>query len=79
MACFAVATILFTPQLRSFKIYQPIAFYFLFEGLCSLLTIIVNTIWVNSIFMLLFNSFGTLIFCTYILVFFYSHYIKNKE
>lgn len=79
IVCFAIATILFTPYFRDFKIYQPISFYFLFQGFSSLLNFIVNEVWPGSTIMLFINSMGILIFGIYITVYFYINYYKNDS
>ena len=48
LVCFAVATILFTPPLRSYPFYQVLSFYFLFEGAWTLLNAAVDLIWPGS-------------------------------
>lgn len=83
LVCFAIATVLFTPKLRSFKVYREFSFYFLFEGFWALISFIVNEVWPGSTVMLWVHFIGSLIFGIYILIriymYFYKKDLENKN
>lgn len=79
LLCFAVATILFTPPLRSYPFYQALSFYFLFEGAWTLLDAVVNLIWPYSGFMRWVHGIGTIAFVGYLLYKMYAYYWKKKQ
>ncbi|MDQ5983048.1 MAG: hypothetical protein RUMPE_00046 [Eubacteriales bacterium SKADARSKE-1] len=77
LVCFAIATALFTPELRDFKAYREFSFYFLFEGFWSLISFVVNEVWPGSTVMLWVQFIGSLIFGLYILVRLYTCFFKK--
>lgn len=62
LICFAVATILFTPALRSYPFYQVLSFYFLFEGGWTLINAAVTYIWPGSNAMMWVHYVGAILF-----------------
>ena len=78
LVCFAISTVLFTPNFRDFCLYQPLAFYFIFKGFWYVISFIVTTLWPYSNFMLLVEYIGTIILGIYILSRAYKH-TKNKD
>lgn len=78
LVCFAIATALFTPNLRGFKAYREFSFYFLFEGFWSLISFIVNEVWPGSTVMLWVHFIGSLVFGIYILFRLYTCFLKKN-
>ena len=76
LVCFAVATILFTPPLRSFPFYLGFSIYFLFEGAWTLLNAVALLIWPYSNFMVWVHYVGAILFAGYLL---YSLYLYTVE
>lgn len=68
LVCFAIATVLFTPNLRQFKAYREFSLYFLFEGFWALISFIVNEVWPGSTFMLWVHFVASALLGIYILV-----------
>lgn len=79
LICFAVATILFTPPLRSFPFYQAVSFYFLFEGAWTLLNAVVLAIWNYSLFMVWVHYFGSILCAGYLFYCLFIYYCKQKQ
>lgn len=78
LVCFAIATALFTPELRGFKVYREFSFYFLFEGFWALINFTVNEVWPGSTVMLWVHFIGSLVFGMYILVRLYMCFFKKN-
>lgn len=78
LICFAIATVMFTKQLRDFPFYQALSFYFLFEGAWELINGVITLIWPGSYFMVWVHCVGVIIFSAYILYCIYS-YVKGKK
>ena len=74
LVCFAVATILFTPPLRSFPFYLGFSIYFLFEGAWTLLNAVALLIWPYSNFMVWVHYVGAILFAGYLLYSLYLYY-----
>lgn len=51
VVCFAVAGMMFTAKLRTFKYYREVAIFFLFLGTWTMLDFIAKQIWPNNTFM----------------------------
>lgn len=79
LICFAIATIMFTPQLRSFPCYQSLSFLFLFEGAWNLLNGIILVFWPSSNFMIWVHYVGLIIFGGYFLYCLYYKYWHSKK
>lgn len=77
LVCFAITTVLFTPKFRSFSLYQPFAFYFIFKGFWYIINFIVTTLWPYSNFMLPVEYIGTVISGIYILACAYKYFKKK--
>lgn len=77
--CFAVATILFTPQLRNYPFYQVLSFYFLFEGGWTILNAIVAEIWPYSTFMQWVHYVGAIAFGALLFYRLFAYYWKQKH
>ena len=61
VVCLAVATIMYTPALRRFPFYQPVSFYFLFEGVCALANGIISAVFPYSQVMDVVHSIGVVV------------------
>lgn len=67
LVCFAIATLCFTPQLRSVLFYRALSVYFLFEGIFSIANFIIFEIWPRSSFTMELHSFGVILVAGYLL------------
>lgn len=65
--CLAVATMMYTPKMRVFKFYRPVAFLFLFEGIWLLLDYIFNQVAPDNIFMMIIHYIGLIVIGIYFL------------
>ncbi len=74
---FALAVIMFTPQMRFFFLYRSFSFYFLFEGIFSIINFAVSEIWPESNFMHTVYLIGCIILGSYILICCYKHLGKK--
>lgn len=83
LICFGVATLMFTEPLRPFPVYQPVAFYFLFEGTYTILAAIAQLIWPGSTFMGWVHCFGVILFAGYLLIklcrLYHEHRRRQKQ
>jgi hypothetical protein len=79
LVCFAVATILFTPPLRSYPFYQVLSFYFLFEGAWTLLNAAVDLIWPGSNALVWVHYVGVIVFAGLLFYKIYAYYWKQKH
>ena len=79
LVCFAVATILFTPPLRSYPFYQVLSFYFLFEGAWTLLNAAVDLIWPGSNVLVWVPYVGVIVFAGLLFYKIYAYYWKQKH
>ena len=79
LVCFAVATILFTPPLRSYPFYQVLSFYFLFEGAWTLLNAAVDLIWPGSNVLVWVHYVGVIVFAGLLFYKIYAYYWKQKH
>lgn len=79
LICFAIATILFTPQLRNYPFYQALSFYFLFEGAWTLVNAVVTMIWPSSNVMQWVHYVGALLLGGYLFYRLYAYYWKQKH
>ncbi len=59
--CLAVATMMYTPKMRTFRFYRPVAFIFLFEGIWLLADYIVRQISPDSTFMMVIHYVGLIV------------------
>lgn len=56
--CLAVATLMYTPKMRAYGFYRPVAVFFLFEGIWLLLDYIVRQISPDSAFTMVLHYIG---------------------
>lgn len=74
----AITTIFFTEELRDFPMYRSLSFFFLFEGVYTLIEFIVIELWPNFNGMPVIHNVGSIILGTYVVIGLYR-YKKNKE
>ncbi len=65
VACLAVATLMYTPKMRVFGFYRPVALFFLFEGVWLLLDYIVRQINPDSTFTMVVHYIGLVVLAGY--------------
>ncbi len=63
--CLAVATMMYTPKMRVFKFYRPVALIFLFEGIWLLVDYIVRQIWPDSTATMVIHYIGLILLGAY--------------
>ncbi|MBQ3928765.1 MAG: hypothetical protein II711_01565 [Clostridia bacterium] len=68
LVCLAAATLLYTPRLRNFQHYRPIALFFLFEGVWVLIDYLMKQISPDNVFMELIHYIGLIILGLYFMV-----------
>ena len=61
VACLAVATLMYTPKMRTFRFYRPVALIFLFEGIWLLIDYIVQQIAPDSTVTMILHYVGLII------------------
>lgn len=76
LVCFAVATVLFTPALRYYPFYRPLALYFIFQGLWMILNWGVGELFADGTFMILVEYVGSIVFAGYLA---YRLYNSSKK
>lgn len=59
--CLAVATLMYTPKMRTFKFYRSFALIFLFEGIWLLVDYIVRQISPDNTFMMVVHYVGLIV------------------
>ncbi len=67
-ACLAVATLMYTPKMRTFRFYRPVGLIFLFEGVWLLLDYIVRQIFPDSTFTMIVHYIGLILFGIYFIL-----------
>ena len=68
VVCLAVATLMYTPKMRAFRFYRPVALIFLFEGVWLLLDYIVRQISPDSSFTMIVHYIGLIVFGAYFIL-----------
>ena len=68
VACLAVATLMYTPKMRTFRFYRPVALIFLFEGIWLLIDYIVQQIAPDSTVTMILHYVGLIIFGIYFIL-----------
>ena len=66
--CLAVATMMYTPKMRTFRFYRPVALIFLFEGVWLLVDYIVRQISPDSTFTMVIHYIGLIVFGAYFIL-----------
>ncbi len=75
-ACLAVATLMYTPKMRAFGFYRPVALFFLFEGVWMLLDYIVRQISPDSAFTMVVHYIGLIVLGAYFVL---KIFFQSKE
>ncbi|HCA54323.1 MAG: hypothetical protein II735_04405 [Clostridia bacterium] len=68
VACLAVATLMYTPKMRTFRFYRPVALIFLFEGIWLLIDYIVQQIAPDSTVTMILHYVGLIIYGIYFIL-----------
>ncbi len=78
-ACLAATTIMYSPKMRSFRYYRPVALFFLFEGIWMLADYAFEQIFPGNVFMLMIHYIGIILIILYFIlsILFLSN--KNKK
>ena len=80
VVCLAIATMMYTPRMRSFRFYRPVAFLFLFEGVWVLADYIFKQAVPDNVFMQIIQYGGLIILGLYFLIkLFFSGKKKEKS
>ncbi len=64
-ACLVAATLMYTPKMRTFRFYRPVALIFLFEGVWLMLDYIVRQASPDSTFTMIIHYVGLIVFGIY--------------
>ncbi len=67
-ACLAVTTIMYSPRMRSFRHYRPIALFFLFEGIWTAADYAFRQIVPDNVFMEIIHYAGIIVFTIYFIL-----------
>ena len=67
-ACLAVTTIMYSPRMRSFHYYRPVALFFLFEGIWVVADYAFRQIFPDNVFMGIIHYIGIIIFVIYFIL-----------
>lgn len=68
VVCLAIATMMYTPRMRSFRFYRPVAFLFLFEGVWVLVDYIFRQTVPDNVFMQIIHYVGLIVLGVYFLI-----------
>lgn len=68
VVCLAIATMMYTPRMRSFRFYRPVAFLFLFEGVWVLTDYIFKQTVPDNVFMQIVHYVGLIVLGLYFLI-----------
>ena len=66
--CLAVATMMYTPKMRTFRLYRPVALIFLFEGVWLLVDYIVRQISPDNNFTMIIHYIGLIVLGAYLIL-----------
>ena len=66
--CLAAATLMYTPKMRSFRHYRPVALFFLFEAVWILADYIFTQISPANVFMPIIHYIGLILVGVYFLL-----------
>ena len=67
-ACLAATTIMYSPKMRSFKYYRPVALLFLFEGIWLLADYAFAQLIPGNVFMQIIHYIGILAIFVYFII-----------
>ncbi len=68
VVCIIAATIMYTPRLRGFQHYRPVALAFIFEGIWIMLDYIFRQIMPDNVFMEMIHYIGLIVLGIYFVV-----------
>lgn len=68
VVCLAIATMMYTPRMRSFRFYRPVALLFLFEGVWVLTDYIFKQAVPDNVFMQIIHYVGLIVLGLYFLI-----------
>lgn len=66
--CLAAATLMYTPKMRSFRCYRPVALLFMFEGIWILADHIFTQISPGNVFMPIIHDIGIIVIVVYLII-----------
>lgn len=76
--CLAAATLMYTPRMRNFAYYRPIAFLFLFEGAWMMVDYIFTQLIPNNLFMPIIHYIGISVLILYFVICIFTN-TKTKK
>lgn len=77
--CLAIATMMYTPRMRNFRFYRPVALLFLFEGVWVLTDYIFKQAVPDNVFMQIIHYVGLIVLGLYFFIkLFFSDKKKEK-
>lgn len=79
VVCLIAATLMYTPKMRSFTYYRPIAFLFLFEGIWVMLDYIFRQLIPDNVFMQAIHYGGLIIITAYFIISIFLSTCKKKK
>ncbi len=68
VACLAATTIMFSPRMRSFAFYRPVALFFLFEGIWILTDYAFDQMIPDNVFMDIIHYCGLIAIALYFIL-----------
>ena len=78
-ACLAATTIMYSPKMRSFRYYRPVALFFLFEGIWILADYAFEQFFPGNVFMLVIHYIGVILIILYFVLSMLLFSRKNKK
>ncbi len=78
VCCLAAATLMYTPRMRSFPYYRPLAFFFLFEGIWLPADYAVAQIAPGAVFMSFIHYIAIILLVAYLVVCVFLNTRKKK-
>ncbi len=67
-ACLAATTIMYSPRMRSFRHYRPVALFFLFEGLWVIFDYLFAQLIPGNTFMMVIHYIGLIVLIGYFII-----------
>ena len=67
-ACLAATTIMYSPKMRSFRYYRPVAFLFLFEGVWIVADYVFAQLMPGNVFMQIIHYVGIIAIIIYLVI-----------
>ena len=80
LVCIAMGALMYAPKMRTYKLYRPTSFLFIFEGVWILLDYIFRQIFPDNVFMQAIHCIGLTAISVYFLIcaFFSSNNTDKK-